>query len=288
MDARAEAARVAESSHDVRPHVLHVLGVFPAKLFRPNDVAIESAFVLPRQPGATKCLRADRQEGTEVRRAHPFRGVAKLGSQQFAFALDYVPAKSDANQEKLDLKKATPGAKKAESSSPSDKLKGTIAKAMTPSAIMLKPSSYNRLYFDFNHNGDLTDDKVIEAIDSGMRIPGGASYTQFQFPRVDVTIDVAGTKGRLLLLPQRIRIQRISVQLYERHAQHGRMPRRPHHAGGKETSRRLARLQQQWAFRRRNQGLQNDSPRLRRSYPEPGDMLLLDPETGRSRARPMT
>ena len=22
---------------------------------------------------------------------------------------------------------------------------------------------YDRLYFDFNHNGDLTDDKVIEA-----------------------------------------------------------------------------------------------------------------------------
>ena len=43
---------------------------------------------------------------------NPFRGVAKLGSQEYAFALDYVPAKSDAEPAKPDGEKAKPDTKK--------------------------------------------------------------------------------------------------------------------------------------------------------------------------------
>jgi hypothetical protein len=57
-----------------------------------------------------------------------------------------------------------------------------------------KPKAgYDRLYFDANGNGDLTDDKVIEAIkERGSFFSGG--YASYQFPRVDVTIDVDGKK----------------------------------------------------------------------------------------------
>jgi hypothetical protein len=73
----------------------------------------------------------------------PFRGVAKLGSKKYGFALDVVG----------------------------------------------KAIGYNRLYFDANANGDLTDDKPISAATVNCPSPG---MLQSQFPRVDVTLDVAG------------------------------------------------------------------------------------------------
>ena len=51
---------------------------------------------------------------------------------------------------------------------------------------------FNRLYFDANHNGDLTDDKVIEAEKTARLV--GDNYRQFNFPRVDITLDIDGTK----------------------------------------------------------------------------------------------
>ena len=77
----------------------------------------------------------------------PFRGVAKLGSQEYGFALD----------------------------SKDEEAKG-----------------YGRLYFDLNHNGDLTDDKVIEAQEPPRSYSSGSSRAEF--PRVDLTVDADGTK----------------------------------------------------------------------------------------------
>ena len=53
-------------------------------------------------------------------------------------------------------------------------------------------TDYSRLYFDLNHNGDLTDDKVLE----GKQRPGQSStrYSYYDFPRVDITLDADGTK----------------------------------------------------------------------------------------------
>ena len=121
--------------------------------------------------------------------------MAKLGSQEFAFALDAV---SPAKAEKADGKKAASGQQKPNADSPLANLANQLVKAAAPDEkTSLSAISYNRLYFDFNHNGDLTDDKVIEAErETGSRVMsvGGQSYCQFQFPRVDVTIDVEGTK----------------------------------------------------------------------------------------------
>jgi hypothetical protein len=79
--------------------------------------------------------------------------VAKLGTQDYGFVLDVSPPESEEKQGKSPVRSRT---------------------------------RYTRLYFDSNHNGDLTDDQVVEAE------PTSSSYGYF--PRVDVTLDVDGTE----------------------------------------------------------------------------------------------
>ncbi len=87
------------------------------------------------------------KEPAKYQAEHPFRGVAKLGADQYGFVLD----------------------------SQGEKSKG-----------------YDRLYFDLNHNGDLTDDKPIDAAKPPAGMVFGGDYSQHQFPRVDVKINVDG------------------------------------------------------------------------------------------------
>ncbi len=51
---------------------------------------------------------------------------------------------------------------------------------------------YDRLYFDLNHNGDLTDDEVIEAQSTSSY--GNNNYFATSFGRIDVPIEVDSTK----------------------------------------------------------------------------------------------
>jgi hypothetical protein len=136
---------------------------------------------------------------------HPFRGVLKFGSQEYAFALDAVPPpeekkpdakKSDAK--KTEAKTTDGTAAKAESGSLLSVLGGALAGA-TPAKppMSLKAVRYNRLYFDANHNGDLTDDKVIEApasADRAAAMGGNMAYWPVEFPRIDVAIEVDDAK----------------------------------------------------------------------------------------------
>ena len=58
-----------------------------------------------------------------------------------------------------------------------------------------KSKAYDRLYFDLTHNGDLTNDKVIEAVKTpGLGLFFGGGSRESVFPRVDLTINVDGTK----------------------------------------------------------------------------------------------
>jgi len=97
--------------------------------------APDFATVAKKQPGKYKC-------------EHPFRDVARLGSDHYAFVLDSTD---------------------------------------------LKSKGYDLLHFDLNHNGDLTDDKVVKATPlSGSRRSRGTP--QRTFPCVEVTVNAEGTK----------------------------------------------------------------------------------------------
>jgi len=91
--------------------------------------------------------------------ANPLKGVAKLGTQEFGLAFDVVSAKSD-------KPKAT---------------NRTVRSSMV---------RYTHMYFDRNGNGDLTDDQVVEAEAQSSSNPSPYTF----FPRVDVTLDVDGTR----------------------------------------------------------------------------------------------
>ncbi len=105
---------------------------------------------------------------------HPFRGVAKFGTQEYAFALDTVLPESEKKTDTED-KNSKPKDDEAKSgdketkSQPAKSLAGTLLQALSGSDQEVEPAKppkavgFNRLYFDANHNGDLTDDKVIEA-----------------------------------------------------------------------------------------------------------------------------
>lgn len=124
------------------------------------------------------------QKEPKYQTKNPFRGVAKLGTGEYIFAVDAVAEK--------------PASKTPKSKVDDEKTK---ASAGTPKAGAEKPKAevYNRLYFDFNRNGDLTDDKPIKApkpiraavlLGSGRVIRSPVS----DFPRVDLEIDVYGKK----------------------------------------------------------------------------------------------
>jgi hypothetical protein len=53
-----------------------------------------------------------------------------------------------------------------------------------------KTRGYDRLYFDLNHNGDLTDDKPIDGSSRQM----SADFALASFPRIDLKLEAGGTK----------------------------------------------------------------------------------------------
>jgi hypothetical protein len=129
---------------------------------------------------------------------HPFRGVAKLGTQEFAFVFDAVGAKPEEPAAKPDSKPGK-GSGETEKAKPGlleslgRALTGGAAEPETPAQMIPKAIAYNRLYFDLNHNGDLTDEKVIEAEGAG-GMYFSANYAYAQFPPVTVPLQVDGVK----------------------------------------------------------------------------------------------
>jgi hypothetical protein len=124
-----------------------------------------------------------KKEPAEYVSKNPFRGVAALGTEKYAFVLDVEAPKSD--DKKSDSKEKEEAESKP-STSIIDRLMGGKSSEKSTT------ERYSRLYFDLNHNSDLTDDKVIEALPGRGSYGGG--YSQSQFPRVDLTVDAGGTK----------------------------------------------------------------------------------------------
>ena len=116
----------------------------------------------------------------------PFRGVAALGSGHYGFVLDLAPSeKDDQEDDEKESKDDKAVEKKEETGASLLSMLGDAIAPPAPSRPENKAVSYTRLYFDLNHNGDLTDDEVIEATASG---------TYSIFPTVELTIDVDGKK----------------------------------------------------------------------------------------------
>jgi hypothetical protein len=151
-------------------------------------------------------------------------------------------------------------------------------------AISIKAYSYNRLYFDFNHNGDLTDDKVVELSADSNRIsptmPGGMSYASFEFPRIDLTIDVEGTKlahsfyiqGHVYLSPTFGNVQ-VSVSSAIRREGDITLEGKPHHLV-------LLDYNSNGRFDDEITIPENIHLAAGQIYAQPGDMLLIDPKVG--------
>jgi hypothetical protein len=128
---------------------------------------------------AESFARVVRKERSEYRSEHPFRGVAKLGSGEYGFVIDILPPEPKEKESEKE--------KKAEAESADAEPKAQREPAAPDD------KGYCVLYFDLNHNGDLTDDEVIEGtVPEGRRFSPG--YWLYQFPRVDLTIDVEGAK----------------------------------------------------------------------------------------------
>lgn len=51
---------------------------------------------------------------------------------------------------------------------------------------------YGRLYFDLNHNGDLTDDKFVDA--EPVPVEAGGRSAQYRFPRLDLSLEIDDAK----------------------------------------------------------------------------------------------
>jgi hypothetical protein len=140
-----------------------------------------------------------KKEPAKYQCEHPFKGVAKLGGQEFAFVFDAVGAKPD-EKAKEEAEKAKAAEEKAKSK-PKSSLLGALSRALSSdesSPEGLRPRGraiiYNRLYFDLNHNGDLTDDKVIESESSGGTVYSSGDYARAQFPEITVPLEAGGTK----------------------------------------------------------------------------------------------
>jgi hypothetical protein len=119
----------------------------------------------------------------------PFRGVAELGSGHYGFVLDAAPAEREEKKEneKADEEEAE---KKEESEGSLLSMLGGLIVPPVPSQPKGKVINYTRLYFDLNHNGDLTDDEPIEASSSRAY---STSMVYSIFPTVELTMDVHGT-----------------------------------------------------------------------------------------------
>lgn len=175
-------------------------GLYPQRFYRQTGLNVP---VGPGQMGEADFPKVITKEPPQYHSKFPFRGVAKLGTQQFGFVLDSRAAEKKPEAKDGEPKKPAPpeGDKKP----------------------LPELENYSRLLFDLNHNGDLTDDPVIEAqTQPGVRYPPG--YLNFSFPRVDLTVEAEGTKidyafflsgyGHAQYLNEKQVYQYVAVSLY--------------------------------------------------------------------------
>jgi hypothetical protein len=216
---------------------------------------------------------------------YPFRGVLKLGSQEYAFALDVAAPAPAPEAKKPDAKQTVAkAAKKPAANGDALAALGNLLgwfsgeEPAGKPAIPVEAFCYNRLYFDFNHNGDLTDDKVVEVSPGREGYP--PSYRRFEFPRTDVTIDVDGTK-----LDYSFNLEgyayswsgygQVSIRVSSAICREGDVT-----LEGKRHHLVLLDYNSNGRFNDQIKISENIHMAAGQLYPEQGDVLLIDPKTG--------
>jgi len=145
-------------------------GLYPQRFYRRTGTNVPFG---SEQSGQAEFANVIKKEPPSYNSKFPLRAVAKLGTQQFGFVLDSREAEKK------------PDAAEGEPQKPAPPAGDTKQPPALP--------AFSRLLFDLNHNGDLTDDPVVEAqAQEGVRYPPG--YASFSFPRVDLTVEAEGTQ----------------------------------------------------------------------------------------------
>ena len=158
---------------------------------------INDGMRIREQPGAVKFADVIEKEPENYQAEHPIRGVVKFGSLDFGYVLD-SSVKTEKNEKEAKEKKETKEEKEPEESgsllsSLSKLLMGEKKKPeKANNAKSFKPVPYDRLYFDLDHDGDLTDEEVIKAESS--QNANNDTYFMTSFARIDVPIEIESTK----------------------------------------------------------------------------------------------
>jgi len=127
----------------------------------------------------------------------PLRGVARLGSQTFGFALDALPPKPKDKSETKKQGESDASAASDQEARPQGKRAKAPGKGPDsgPEQKTSDSFGFGRLHFDLNHNGDLTDDQPIDAEPSQRYVGLPTDFQFYEFPRVDLTIEIDGAKA---------------------------------------------------------------------------------------------
>ncbi len=172
----SEAQRPAYWFQSMRPQTFFMQIGGPDTVFQGSD-----------REGVPEFSKVITKEPSAYHAAQPLKGVAQLGSQYFGFVLDAAakadPQEKEAAKEEQGGEQAAADAKAARGTNPFALLLG----ARKESPII----GFQRLYFDVNHNGDLTDDPVVEAMSVQSL---SAQYLHCIFPEVSVKIDLDGVQ----------------------------------------------------------------------------------------------
>ena len=150
------------------------------------------------EQGAAKFADIIKKEPGNYRAEYPIRGTVKLGSLVFGFVLD--TSVEPKKKEEAAKAKSEPSAQQKESKAEqSGGLLSILSEWLTgekkeepKKAAAFRPVPYDRLYIDSDHDGDLTDEKVVEA--GSTRNANANTYFSTSFPRIDVPIEIESEK----------------------------------------------------------------------------------------------
>ncbi|OHB76406.1 MAG: hypothetical protein A2W31_09655 [Planctomycetes bacterium RBG_16_64_10] len=131
-----------------------------------------------------------KKEPDQYQAKQPVRGVIKLGSQHFGYVLDSSVKGADEEVEKKETEEADTRQEGGLLLQLGRMLFGSKKGPKDKKSFQAVP--YDRLYFDRNHNGDLTDEEVVKARSTDS--DSTHNYFATSFPRIDVPIEVDSTQ----------------------------------------------------------------------------------------------